>query len=179
MKPLPLFCLPALAALAMALLIAACGPAAAPGWTFAPIEPTPAASPGGSPIGSPGQSPAQSPGESPAQSPDQSPDQSPGEGLTLNVTTTQDDPLAFEPDQLSAPPASEVTIVYLNDSNQIHNIHFYAGQDQTAESLGATELATGPGAEERVTFATPEQPGDYLFVCDVHPDMTGTLTVED
>ncbi|HUG49182.1 MAG TPA: plastocyanin/azurin family copper-binding protein [Candidatus Limnocylindria bacterium] len=151
-------------ALLAALALAACASGGGPSWTFAPLGPTPQP-------GSPGASPGQSPGGSPGASP--------GNGEVLQVTTTQEDPLAFEPNQLSAPAGTEVTVVYLNDSNVLHNIHFYAGPDRSAESLGATELVTGPGAEEQLSFTTPEEPGDYFFVCDVHPDMTGTLTVEE
>jgi plastocyanin len=137
------------------LLLAACGAETQPGWTFAPLGPTPqAATPG----------------------PDETPDP---EALTLNVTTTEANQLAFEPAVLEAPPSTQVTVVYLNDSSVLHNIHFFAGPDRDAPSLAQTELVTGPGAEESVTFTTPDEPGDFFFVCDVHPEMTGTLRVGD
>ena len=151
----------------LATLLAGCEAAGGPAWTFAPLEPTPSSAASPDPGASPG----------PGQSAD--PGQSPGDTLTLEVTTTQDNPLAFEPNQLEAPADSEVTVVYLNDSNVLHNIHFYAGADAGAESLGATELATGPGAEEQVSFTTPGDAGDYFFVCDVHPTMTGNLIVSE
>ncbi|CAN5860189.1 hypothetical protein BH24CHL6_BH24CHL6_05320 [soil metagenome] len=148
-------------ALVSALLLAGCGPTGAPAWTFAPLGPT------------------QPPAESPAPGGSPAPGETPGGSVTLNVVTTQENPLAFEPDRLEAPPATDITVVYLNDSNVTHNIHFFAGPDRSAPSLAATELATGPGAEEQISFTTPDEAGDYFFVCDVHPEMTGTLTLAE
>ena len=158
-------------ATAGALLFAGCaGAEAGPGWTFAPLGPTPPAeeSPGGSPGGSPAGSPAGSPGGSPVGSP----------GTALQVSTPADQPLAFVPDVLSAPPATEVTVEYLNDSALLHNIHFFAGPDAGSPSIAATELVTGPGALGSLSFTTPEEAGQYFFHCDVHPQqMVGTLEV--
>jgi plastocyanin len=166
------------------LLIAGCASDAGPGWTFASLGPTtaPAASPGGSAAASPGGSPAASPNgsaaASPAGSPGGSPAGSPGGSTTFDVSTPPDQPLAFAPAQLQMPAATSVTVDYLNDSNLLHNINFFAGPDSSAESLGATEQVTGPGALETVTFTTPDEPGDYFFWCDVHgAAMVGMYTV--
>lgn len=83
------------------------------------------------------------------------------------------------PPQLTMPAATSVTVNYTNDSALPHNIHFFAGADSTAPSLGASEQATGPAALETVTFTTPDQPGTYFFWCDVHLQaMQGTYTVQ-
>ena len=63
---------------------------------------------------------------------------------------------------------AEVTVDYLNDTPLQHNIEFFAGQDAGSESLGETEVVTGPGALESVTFTAPAEPGDYYFWCAVH-----------
>jgi plastocyanin len=153
-----------LKALMVLLLAAACASGGGAGWTFAPLGPTqppatPSAAPTGGPTGSAG--PSASPG-----------------GLTIDVRTTDADPLAYEPAVLEARPATEVTVNYLNDNNLPHNIHFFAGADQNAPSIAQTEVVTGPGALESVTFTTPEEPGDYFFWCDVHlTAMTGTLRI--
>jgi plastocyanin len=34
------------------------------------------------------------------------------------------------------------------------------------------------GAGDTATFTAPDEPGDYAFHCNLHPQMTGTLTVE-
>ena len=142
------------------LLMAACGGAGGAGWTYAPLGPTAAPSPSGGPSSAPSGEPSASP------------------GLTLETATNQDQPLAFVPAQLEAPPATVIQVTYNNNSNLPHNINFFDGPDSTAESLGATEVVTGPNAPESVTFTTPEEPGAYYFWCDVHLDaMAGTLNV--
>jgi plastocyanin len=76
------------------------------------------------------------------------------------------------------PAATTVTVTYINDSPVQHNINFFAGPDNTAPSLGRTEVVVGPGAPRDVTFTTPEAPGDYYFWCDVHlSGMAGTYHV--
>lgn len=101
-------------------------------------------------------------------------------GVTvLEIATTEEDPLAFTEDRLAAPPAAEVLTRYLNDSAVPHNIAFFEGGDATAPRLAATEVETGPGNLQTVTFTTPSDPGDYFFHCDVHPEqMQGTLRIE-
>lgn len=141
-----------------AVFVAACGGGSSAGWTFAPLGPTP------------------EPTAQATPGPDQTPDP---DAVVLEVVTTEANPLAFEPNVLEAPPATQVSVAYLNDSSVMHNIHFFAGPDRGAPSLGQTELVTGPGAEETVSFTTPDEPGEYFFVCDVHPEMTGTLRVGD
>ena len=138
-------------------LALACASASGPAWTYAPLGPTPSAAASGS------AAPSQ-----PAGSP----------GVVLDVASNQDQPLAFQPAELSAPVNTVITVTYSNNTNLPHNIHFFAGSDQNAPSLGATQIQTGPGTQDSVTFTTPAQPGDYFFWCDVHQAaMTGTLHV--
>lgn len=138
-----------------ALALAACGSGTGPGWTYAPLGPTPS---GG--VAQP----------TPAGSPP---------GTVLEVATNQDNPLAFVPSTLEAPAATLVQVNYLNNSSLPHNINFFNGADNTSPSLGATEIVTGPNAPESVTFTTPEAPGSYYFWCDVHfQGMSGTLQVQ-
>lgn len=135
------------------LAIAACSSAGGAAWTYAPLGPTPNASA------------AASPGSSPA-------------GQLLQVQTANANPLAFDPTDLNAPPATLVTVNYDNNSSIEHNINFFAGPDQNSPSLGATERVTGPNALRSVTFTTPTAPGDYYFWCDVHlAAMSGHLHI--
>lgn len=143
--------------LVVAAVLAACS-SGGPGWTYAPLGPTAPPSPSSAPTATPGGST--------------------GPGVTIEVRTTDASPLAFDPPMLEAPAGTSVTVNYLNDSALPHNINFFAGADQSAQSLGATAVVTGPGALESVTFTTPTEPGDYFFWCDVHQaGMTGTLHV--
>ena len=142
--------------LAAAVLVAACGGSGGPGWTYAPLGPS---------------APPATSSLAPTPAPS-------GDVLVLELKTTDADPLAFEPKMLEAPAHTLVTVNYLNDSSLPHNANFFDGPDQNATSLGKTDIVTGPGALESVTFTTPEQPGDYFFWCDVHGvTMTGTLHV--
>ena len=144
--------------LGMALILSACS-GAGPGWTYAPLGPTapPSAAPSATPQPSGPGAPT----------------------VTLEIKTTDADPLSYDPLMLEAPANTVVQVDYLNDSSLPHNIHFFAGADETAPSLGATTPVTGPGALESVIFTTPAQPGDYFFWCDVHGRTmkTGTLHV--
>lgn len=156
-----LFALSATASLA--LIAVACGGSGSAGWTYAPLGPTPAASAPASPSAS---GAAPSPGGSPS-------------GDTIQITTTQANPLAFDPASPTMPAGTEVTVDYLNDSNLPHNIEFFDGPDASSEMIGGTEQVTGPGALESTTFTTPSEPGSYYFWCMVHgASMQGTYTVQ-
>jgi len=139
-----------------AVLAAGCGSGTGPGWTYAPLGPTPSSGAGASSAPTPGGTP----------------------GTPIEVATNQDQPLAFVPSTLDAPAATLVTVNYNNNSNLPHNIQFFNGPDNTAPSLGATDIVTGPSAPRSVTFTTPSGAGDYFFWCDVHTTtMVGTLRV--
>lgn len=136
-----------------ALALAACGSGTGPGWTYAPLGPTPS---GGA---------VQTPGPTPS--------------LVLAVATNNDNPLIFVPSTLEAPAATVIQVNYLNNSSLPHNINFFNGPDNSATTLGATKIVTGPNAPESVTFTTPQTPGSYYFWCDVHfAAMSGTLRVQ-
>ena len=149
----------------VALLLAACG-GAGPGWTYAPLGPT--AAPSATPTATPTAAASGTATASPAATP----------AVTLQVQTTDANPLAFDPATLEAPANTIVQVDYLNDSALPHDIQFFAGTDATAASLGKTEIVTGPDAPMSVIFTTPAAPGDYYFWCDVHTTaMSGTLHV--
>jgi len=68
-------------------------------------------------------------------------------------------------------PAGPLTIVVDNqDDGDNHNVHL-----PDAPESPSTDLVQGPSTTELdVTLV----PGDYEFICDIHPNMVGTLTVE-
>jgi plastocyanin len=82
----------------------------------------------------------------------------------------------FDKEEVTA-PAGPVTIEFDNrDGGVIHNIHFFNGDDADGESVGETELETGPVKQ---TLTMDLEAGAYFYQCDAHPTtMTGTLTVE-
>jgi hypothetical protein len=67
-------------------------------------------------------------------------------------------------------PAGPLTIEVDNrDDGQNHNVHL-----PDAPGSPATDLDQGPSRQElEVELA----PGSYEFICDIHPNMVGTLTV--
>lgn len=86
-----------------------------------------------------------------------------------SITIVADD-LAFDPDTVSA-PAGELGITLDNrDDGVPHNIVV------TGNGVDAgTELEKGPVTQE-LTVDLPS-PGDYTFVCEIHPAMKGTIRV--
>lgn len=73
--------------------------------------------------------------------------------------------------------AGEITITHDNqDGGIIHNVAVFKGSDASGELMGATELEAGPLVQ---TLVLDLEPGEYFYVCDVHPTtMTGQLIVE-
>ena len=55
-----------------------------------------------------------------------------------------------------------------------HNIEI---KDASGAIVFKGDIITGP-AETQLRRPGPRRPGTYTFVCTVHPNMTGTLTVQ-
>ncbi|HEY3211020.1 MAG TPA: cupredoxin domain-containing protein [Actinomycetota bacterium] len=82
----------------------------------------------------------------------------------------------LQPKLSVTPTGGKVTIHFVNsDAGTQHNIAVFRGSDATAPLLFRGELITGPASADYSFDAPP--PGSYFFHCDVHPTMTGTLTV--
>jgi plastocyanin len=129
--------------------------AAAPG----PLAPGATASPGA----------AASPG-GPA-SPRAAPPGGPAAPTVVSVTARN---LAFEPASFTLSAGAPAAIEFQNQDPLPHNIAIYR-DSSASENLFRGEIFSGP-ATRRYTFTAPP-PGTYFFRCDVHPTMTGTVTV--
>lgn len=102
----------------------------------------------------------------------------PGEAVVLEIGSTADKPIAFTASRLEAQAGQAVTVRYSNDSSVPHNIAFFDSPDASGSEIVDSEIITGPGAVTEVTFTAPDTPGEYFFLCEIHPlQMTGTLTV--
>lgn len=166
----PLF---ALTLAAVALAAAACSSSTAPGWTYAPPTPSPSAAPstGASAAPSGGASAAPSGGASAAPS-DGGASAAPSGGAGGTVVQVSALNIAFEQTALTAPADVPFTIHFNNKEAVPHNVDI---KDGSGASAFKGDVVTGP---IEVDYQVPAlTAGDYTFVCDVHPNMTGTLKV--
>jgi plastocyanin len=128
---------------------------ATPGWTYAPapsVTPPPSAAASEAAGGSPGAS----------QSAD---------GIAISASG-----VAFEQASVTAPAGKAFQIAFDNkDAGTPHNVAIHKDNASGAEVFKG-EIVTGPVTK---TYDVPAlDAGTYAFVCSVHPNMTGTLTVQ-
>jgi plastocyanin len=82
--------------------------------------------------------------------------------------------LDFEPTSLQLPAGVVVALTFENlDPGILHNVTVYPAAAQ--QPIFRSE--TFAGIATRTLLLGPLSAGNYGFVCDVHPSMTGTLTV--
>jgi plastocyanin len=87
-----------------------------------------------------------------------------GGGNEVTVTAAN---FAFSPDEISVEPGEEVSLTFVNDDTAPHTF--------TSEDLGV-DLKTEPGETATGSFTAPES-GSVEWQCNIHPAMTGTITV--
>jgi len=94
----------------------------------------------------------------------------PGGGVTVVAQN-----VAFDTTTIELPPDVPTTITFDNrDAGTQHNIAIYTDPELSQELFNG-DLITGPAAIEYEVSPLP--PGDYVFVCIVHPNMKGTVVV--
>jgi plastocyanin len=163
------------AAPALALVVAACSGASGAG---APTDTsTPPSSPSASSAMSMGPTvsapavsaaPAASEPASAAPAPAGSPITA---GATLHISAQN---IQFDTDHLEA-PAGQTFVLELanNDPGIPHNVEI---KDANGASVFKGQIITGPA---KASYQVPAlAAGSYVFLCDVHPTMTGTVTVQ-
>jgi plastocyanin len=92
---------------------------------------------------------------------------------TATIVLTAKD-IQFDTDHISGPAAIPFTIALINeDANVPHNLEL-KGPDGAPVFQGETFN----GVDTRVYDAGPLPPGEYTFLCTVHPTMTGTATIK-
>ncbi len=84
------------------------------------------------------------------------------------VTLVADD-VRWDTDCLEAEPGALTIVVDNRDDGVNHNVHL-----PDHPTSPATELELGPSRQELVVEV---EAGAYEFICDIHPNMLGTLTV--
>jgi plastocyanin len=94
-----------------------------------------------------------------------------GGGTAITVKALN---IAFDPTELTAPAGQAFTLNFDNEDAGIpHNIQI---MDPSGGSAFKGEIFSGVGTKAYNVPALTA--GAYKFVCDVHPNMTGTLTVK-
>ena len=86
------------------------------------------------------------------------------------VVTAKD--LKFNPTEVSAPADAAFEIVFDNQEGAPHNMKI---SDSTGAEVFKGEIVTN----QKVTYQVPAlAAGSYPFICEVHPDMKGTITAQ-
>ncbi len=154
--------------LAVALLVSACAASESPNWTYAP--PTPSPTPGPSQSAAPSAAAPSAEASGAAPSAGASGGTSGGTGAVVDITAQN---IAFQQTAVSAPANAPFTIHFDNqDASTMHNVVI---KDGSGNEKFSGDLVTGPA---QVDYQVPALPaGTYTFVCAVHANMTGTLTV--
>lgn len=100
--------------------------------------------------------------------------ESPGEATDGTISVWADD-LEFSTEQIEAPAGEPFTIEFENREGAPHNIAIYTDESRS-EALFVGEVISGP---ETITYEVPAlEAGEYHFLCDIHPQMNGTVIVE-
>jgi plastocyanin len=80
---------------------------------------------------------------------------------------------AFDHTEISVPAGKPFVLVFDNRDTGTHNVSIYAG-DRHGDRRFDGEFVDGPA---KVWYPVPAlTPGTYLFACDLHSGMEGTLT---
>ena len=97
----------------------------------------------------------------------------PGGGVTV---IAQD--LAFDTTEIHLVAGHETALTFDNrDPGQQHNIAIFPSEDELSDVLFRGDIITGP---DTITYTIPAlEPGTYYFHCDVHPQMSGAVVVEE
>jgi plastocyanin len=91
-------------------------------------------------------------------------------GAPLHISAQN---IQFDTDHLEAPAEQAFVLEFdNNDPGVPHNVEI---RDASGASEFKGEIITGPA---QVSYQIPAlAAGSYVFLCDVHPTMTGTVTV--
>jgi cytochrome c oxidase subunit 2 len=117
--------------------------------------------------------PAPSPSPAPGASGQPAPSGGQGAGPTLQVSALN---IAYEQASLEAPAGTPFQIEFDNkDAGVPHNVSIHK-DSASGQEVFKGDIFNGP---DKRTYNVPAlEAGAYAFVCSVHPNMTGTLTVK-
>jgi plastocyanin len=99
-------------------------------------------------------------------------DPAPAGSPSGNSVTVVAKDIQFATPAISARAGSPITLTFDNQDGAPHNI---AISDASGAKVFKGDIVTS----QKVAYAVPAlAAGSYSFICEVHPDMKGTLTVE-
>ena len=152
--------------IALTAALAACTSSAAPGWTFAPPTPPPAVTP--APSVDPSAAPSAPASGAPSAGPSDNGGGGSGEPVLISALGIQ-----FEQAEVTAPADAPFVIRFDNkDAGIPHNVEI---KDASGASIFKGEIFNGVEVRDYQVQALAA--GTYQFICTVHPNMIGTLTV--
>lgn len=154
-------------AVALVAILAACTSSSGPGWTYAPPTEPPASQPAAS-----GDASAPPSGEAPSgEAPSgETPSGGGGDDVVLDLVASG---IQWQQKELSAPADTAFVIRLDNqDTGVPHNVEI---KDAAGMTLYRGE--TFPGVAVKDYPIDPLPAGTYQFICTVHPNMVGTLTI--
>jgi plastocyanin len=82
--------------------------------------------------------------------------------------------IQFQTKDVKAPAGKAFAMTFRNQDSAPHNVSIFTDSSASQRVFQGEVFSQG----ERVYQVPALQAGTYFFRCDVHPDMTGTLTVE-
>lgn len=92
------------------------------------------------------------------------------EPLQITVGTDTGTELKFDPVDVTVQTGVDVRLTFENRSEVPHNLTFEAPINVASSPM------VEPATSETLEFTAPV-PGDYAFVCTIHPGMEGNLLV--
>lgn len=96
-----------------------------------------------------------------------------GDAVVIRIVAKD---IAFDLAEFGAPAGVPLRVELDNQDDGIpHNVALY-GDAQFSTELGKSEIVNGPASTSMTVPGLV--PGVYQFRCEVHPNMTATLTVE-
>ena len=94
----------------------------------------------------------------------------PGASSGANTVAIAARDLTFDQSQVTVQAGSPLTIAFDNKEGAPHNV---AISDPTGASVFKGEIVSS----RQITYQVPAlAAGTYTFICEVHPDMKGTIT---
>ena len=171
------------AAILVSAAVAACTSASAPGWTYAPApSTTPAPSGSAAASASASASAAASPSPTAAATASASASTGPSGGPT-GTTVTVTAPVGaattgFDPATLEGPANTAFSVVFDNQDTST-GPHNWVLKDPSGASVDIGDNAFFQGPLQKTYQIPALAPGDYPYLCEVHPSvMKGTLTIK-